>query len=543
MDSPLDKLFGYQARLQGVANSLGEELAKISQKSGPAVLELLKKELPKKESDLKAEFTRLGLLVARVANVRKEAFKSAEKYTFDTCGQVVDKSSEETALAVDALVDEPRRKPRESFFGKELTDKQKKAILDTYEINGKTILDWMKNWEAGDIERIASACQKASVESLSVADIVKKINGTRAENYEDGILSTTRKSATMMARTLINGVSNNTRMETIKANSDVIDGIKFLGTLDGKTCPYCAQFDGRIWEPNEIDSVPRPPIHPNCRCTILPWIQLKDADGNDIDLEYDRPAANADFEKLAEEAYNKTAKEKGLKRRWKDLAQSTRLKYYYKAQKDFEARTGKPAYRQVPGTTTFYDYFEKQPEEFKLSWLGPSKYSVYHNENTSLKELEKIVLSPSPTFTRRVDELLEEETPDPIYDVLIPSYDGLSDNENDYQIWLERVYQQNYDVANEFLNAVEQAKITAEENIKAHKPLKGDFRKEEAYSTAIDAWQGNIERNASFYGRLLRIVRDVIDERSKKDPVFKPEKFVWETKYGVFTSESIGGEI
>ena len=160
----------------------------------------------------------------------------------------------------------------------------------------------MKNWEAGDIERIASACQKASVESLSVADIVKKINGTRAENYEDGILSTTRKSATMMARTLINGVSNNTRMETIKANSDVIDGVKFLGTLDGKTCPYCAQFDGRIWEPNEIDSVPRPPIHPNCRCTILPWIQLKDADGNDIDLEYGRPATNADFDKLAEEA-------------------------------------------------------------------------------------------------------------------------------------------------------------------------------------------------------------------------------------------------
>ena len=58
MKSPLDKLFGYQARLQGIANSLGEELAKIIQKSDPAVLELLKKELPKKESDLKAEFTR-----------------------------------------------------------------------------------------------------------------------------------------------------------------------------------------------------------------------------------------------------------------------------------------------------------------------------------------------------------------------------------------------------------------------------------------------------------------------------------------------------
>ena len=65
----------------GVANSLSEELVKIIQNSDPAVLELLKKELPKKESDLKAEFTRLGLLIARVANVRKEAFKTAEKDT------------------------------------------------------------------------------------------------------------------------------------------------------------------------------------------------------------------------------------------------------------------------------------------------------------------------------------------------------------------------------------------------------------------------------------------------------------------------------
>ena len=179
-------------------------------------------------------------------------------------------------------------------------------------------------------------------------------------------------------------------------------------------------------------------------------------------------------------------------------------------------------YKQVPSSTTFYDYFENQPEEFKLSWLGPSKYSVYHNENTSLRELEKIVLTPSPTFTRRVDELVEEEAPDATYDVIAPSYDGLSDNESDYQSWRERVYQQNYDVANEFLKAVELARITAEENIKAHKPLRENFRKEEAYTTAIDAWQGNIERNASFYGRLIQIVRDVIEERSKNDPVYKP---------------------
>ncbi|MBQ1278248.1 MAG: hypothetical protein IIY07_06350, partial [Thermoguttaceae bacterium] len=82
---------------------------------------------------------------------------------------------------------------------------------------------------------------------------------------------------------------------------------------------------------------------------------------------------------MAKEAYNKAAREKGIKRRWDDLSPSTRLKYYYKAQKDFEERTGKPAYRQVSPSTTFAEYFERQDDAFKRSWLGAKRYKAYRN--------------------------------------------------------------------------------------------------------------------------------------------------------------------
>ena len=59
------------------------------------------------------------------------------------------------------------------------------------------------------------------------------------------------------------------------------------------------------------------------------------------------------------------------------MSPSTRLKYYYKAQKDFEKRTGKPAYRQVSPSTTFAEYFERQDDAFKRSWLGPKRYEAY----------------------------------------------------------------------------------------------------------------------------------------------------------------------
>ncbi len=204
-----------------------------------------------------------------------------------------------------------------------------------------------------------------------------------------------------MARTIINGVSNNARVETIKENSDVIDGVKFLGTLDGKTCPYCASLDGYIWRGEEMGQARRPPIHPNCRCTLIPYVELKDDEGNVVEVDSERPAANADFDQLAKEAYDDNARQNGWQRRWDDLAPSTRLKYYYQAQKDFEAQTGKKAYEQVPASLTFADYFKKQDDQFKRSWLGAKRFELY--KDGKLKEDQ--IFAPNLGYMATAKEL------------------------------------------------------------------------------------------------------------------------------------------
>ena len=71
------------------------------------------------------------------------------------------------------------------------------------------------------------------------------------------------------------------------------------------------------------------------------------------ELEGEGPAA-ADFDKLAQDAYNKQAREKGWKRRFDDLSPSTRLKYYYQAQKDYTKQTGKPFSHSI--AVEFRDY-------------------------------------------------------------------------------------------------------------------------------------------------------------------------------------------
>ena len=233
----LEYLYGYQTRLQGVANDLAIKLAALTLRTDESVAKLLIKELPLRDADIKKELVRVKKLIVRVEKLRKPTYDAARDLVFETSASVLQKASEETVKECNRALAEQRRKAREERFCKTLSEKQQKAILDGQGIDGGTIAEWLSKWERADLERITSVCQRASVESLSVDEISKAIRGSKESNFSDGILTTTKVGATMMARTIINGVSNNARVETIKANDDVIDGVKFVGTLDGKTCP------------------------------------------------------------------------------------------------------------------------------------------------------------------------------------------------------------------------------------------------------------------------------------------------------------------
>ena len=298
----LEQVYDYQTRLQGVANDLAVKLAAVALKTNDDVAKFIANNLPWRKRAIKAELDRMNKLIAKVEEIRKPTYAAAKDLILSTSADVLQSGTDETAKEFNMALGDAARKEREKRFCKTLTPQQQKAILDGQSISGATIADWFKNWQRKDLETISSACQRASVEELTVRDIYRLIRGTKENNYSDGVLATTQAGAVTLARTIINGVSNNARVEWIKENSDVIDGIKFLGTLDGKTCPYCASLDGYIWRGEDMGQARRPPIHPNCRCTLIPYVELKDDEGNVVDVDTERPAANADFDQLAKEA-------------------------------------------------------------------------------------------------------------------------------------------------------------------------------------------------------------------------------------------------
>lgn len=403
-----DILLDFQTRLQGVANGLAAKLGELIASTDAAILRTLVKELPKREKSIRAETRRIERLIAKIEKMRRPGFDAARDLTFETALEVGDAASSQTVREIETAQQDAAERGGGDFSAskkngkrpKSLSAKQVKEIVEYEPIDGESIAGWFEGLRRGDLQRITRAVARASVEGLTVSAIAAAIRGTKANGYRDGILQTTRDGAAKLARTTINGVCNNARLETIRENEDVVDGAKFVGTLDGRTCPHCGALDGKIWPVKELDAVRRPPIHISCRCCVVPHIDLRTPDGKIVEVGT-RPAANADFDALAKESYNKTAREKGLKRRWDDLSPSTRLKYYYQAQKDYERRTGKPAYRQVSPSTTFRDYFERQPAAFQRAWLGKNRYELYRTGAATFDDLTK----PASTYSAKLKDL------------------------------------------------------------------------------------------------------------------------------------------
>ena len=83
------------------------------------------------------------------------------------------------------------------------------------------------------------------------------------------------------------------RDDTFKPITGISNRYKtWVAHIDLKTCPFCREYHGKIFETNEIP-LHEPPVHPNCRCNIQPLKTIKAGlatnngkDGADYWLKY-----------------------------------------------------------------------------------------------------------------------------------------------------------------------------------------------------------------------------------------------------------------
>lgn len=146
----------------------------------------------------------------------------------------------------------------------------------------QTLTNWLASLREADLNRIEGAIRLGFVQSEETSSIIRRIRGTRANRFRDGILQVTRRQGEVIVRTAVNHFANTARAATWEANDDIILGLVWTAVLDGRTTNVCVARDGRV-SPLGSNQVPkgmgrleppsaRPPAHAQCRSIMVALI-------------------------------------------------------------------------------------------------------------------------------------------------------------------------------------------------------------------------------------------------------------------------------
>lgn len=208
------------------------------------------------------------------------------------------------------------------------------AAINARPFEGRQLEEWFRDYTVVQKQRITQQVRMSVVEGETVEQTIRRIRGTRAVGYTDGVVQgIIRRSAEALARTTIAHVTQTARQATFEANSEVIQALQWHAVLDSRTSPICRARDGQTFP---LDTGPRPPAHPNCRSTMVP-----------------------------------------VTKSWEELGL---------ALKNVPKGTRASMNGQVPAATTYQDWLKKQPATFQDDVLGPTRAALFRKGELSLDQ-------------------------------------------------------------------------------------------------------------------------------------------------------------
>ena len=119
------------------------------------------------------------------------------------------------------------------------TAEQVYAAAMSRPFQGRLLSEWASGIEAQRMTRIRDAVRIGFVENESVQQIVRRVRGTRAAGYSDGLIEIDRRHAEAVVRTAVQHVAAVAQDRMIEANLDLIKAVQWHAKLDLRTSPTC----------------------------------------------------------------------------------------------------------------------------------------------------------------------------------------------------------------------------------------------------------------------------------------------------------------
>lgn len=141
---------------------------------------------------------------------------------------------------------------------KPLTEIVRQRILDFGAYNLMAVEDVYSKIFTADAERL----QKV------VADRIGNVidAGEMRERMGSAMQIAQRQLAVNTAM-ICNGLSNDTAIAVVDYNRDVVERLMWITEMDERVCGDCEELEGVVFD---VENVPACPLHPNCRCHLIP---------------------------------------------------------------------------------------------------------------------------------------------------------------------------------------------------------------------------------------------------------------------------------
>jgi hypothetical protein len=356
----LSLLFGViHEEIQATQNSAAEVL--MADVSPALVDELLagQLDLMRLEAGIRARV--LGLLdqlqrelVSRLANQNMTAFNRQRlnallNQTAEAISTYYAKMQGELDLALQSMAELSAKHAAgimETYFAGSVdmalpTDTFLARLASNALIMGAPSAEWWSRQETDTAFRFANAVRMGVAQGETNEQIVARVAGTSGFS---GVMDVARSNARALVHTSIMEVAGEARRETFRQNSDVVEGIQQISTLDSHTTDICIAYSGAEF----------------------------DLDGNPIgetQLPYDGGVPRHWGCRSIEVPITKTFAELGI-----DIPEPEPV--------DRASADG-----PVPADTTFDQFLERMGPEFQDETLGPGRAQLWRDGTITLQQL------------------------------------------------------------------------------------------------------------------------------------------------------------
>lgn len=317
----VDKHVAHQIDIMRLSEGLNRDIRPI--------FKTLQRELLAELSDLNLSAyrkQRLSHLLAYAEKTIAASYKDLDKTSGDYYGGIADFEQEFTVDSVKAATSVE--------LGTTLTAEQLSVVAGDTLILGNPSSTWWARQSVRTTQQFSDQMKLGFIEGEGVGALGRRVRQ---------VMDVSKREAETLARTSIQAVSNEVRDRLIGANSDLINGYIHTSTLDNRTSFVCISRDNLKWnnkkEPvGHSKAFRRPPLHYNCRSTLVPWL-----------------------------------------RSFKDLSP--------KIQSDIPEGTRVSMNGSVPQSTSYPKWLKGQSKATQVEVLGRKRYELWKKGSLSLRQL------------------------------------------------------------------------------------------------------------------------------------------------------------